>query len=138
MIAIVVVTLVGSFVLLSPPVPPAPAASLPVPDGSVFTTSVMEEWAAHFTVAPGGATLEGSWTGYEGYGTLALVIENATVPKPPPPTGPIDCSALYSWSEQAGSIDTFLPAGPYTVYWGTVCAGASRIVVTQTLQVTPA
>ena len=138
MIAVVVVVLVGSFVLLSPPAPPAPASSLPVPAGSVFTASVAEEWAAHFTVGPGGGTLQGSWTAYDGSGTIELVLENATVSKPPPPTGPVNCPGIYPWVEQLGTINTFLPAGPFTVYWGTVCANASRIVLTQTLEVLPA
>ncbi len=111
---------------------------MPVASGSVFTPTVMEVGAAPFTVGPGGGTLEGAWTAYDGWGNAGLVLENATESKPPPPPGPIMCPLLHSWSEQSGSLSTVLAAGPYSVYGDTFCVGASRIVLPQTLQGTPA
>ncbi len=134
---LVAVAMVGAFVAFRPPPPPPPAEVLPVPVGSVFTANATLSWAAHFTVGVAGAVLSGGWTAYDGAGQMTLVIENATVSKPPPPTGPINCPALFQWNEQAGYLNTYLPAGPYTVYWGTVCAGAAQIVVTQAIQVGP-
>ncbi len=131
---LVAVAMIGGYVLLQPPPPPPPAEVLPVPAGSVFTANATESWAAHFTVGTVGAVLSGGWTAYDGIGQITLVVVNATVSKPPPPVGPINCPDLFQWNEQAGYINTFLPAGPYTVYWGTVCAGASQIVVTQAIQ----
>ncbi len=134
---LVAVAMIGTFVLLRPPPPPPPAEALPVPVGSVFTANATETWVAHFTVGAAGAVLSGAWTAYNGYGQITLVIENATVSKPPPPVGPINCPNYVQWNEQAGYLNTFLPAGPYTVYWGTVCAGAAQIVVTQAIQLSP-
>jgi len=132
----VFVAAVGAYVLVSGRAPPT---SLPVDAGTVFTANGMDTWAAHFTVGPTGGTLVGGWTAYDGIGWVDLVLMNGTVPKPAPPSGPINCPLLRSWSWSNGSVDRALTAGPYTVYWSTgVCSSARQIDVTQTIQVIPA
>ncbi len=132
-LAVVVVATAGAayvFILAGPPSP-----TLPVAAGTVFTANMTEHWAAQFTVGPSGGRFVGAWTAYQGAGLIVLIVVNGTVSKSWPPPA-IFCPLLVSWAQQNGSIDRSLAAGTYTAYWSTgYCSTATRIEVTQTLQV---
>ncbi len=129
---VVVTAAVGAFLLLSPSVPPE---SLPVAVGTEFTWNETDRWVAHFTTGPSGGTLVGAWAAYEGFGDVGPVVVNGTVPKPSPAPGIYHCPALFRWAEINGTVNRPLAPGAYSVYWNTVCAYATQIVVTQTIQV---
>ena len=132
LVAVVVVTsFVGGYLLLAPT---ALASTLPIRAGTTFTANDTATWVAHFSVGPSGGRLVGAWTAYTGSGIVRLVVVNGTVSKPPEIM--VACPLMYSWTESNGTVNTFLPGGPYTVYWSTgFCSYASRIVVTQPIQV---
>ncbi len=78
----------------------------------------------------------GAWTAYDGSGFIGLVVVNGTVSKPPPYV--LLCPLLHAWTQLNGTADQALSPGPYTLYWTAgICSSASRIVVTQTIQVAP-
>lgn len=116
-------------------IPGHPAELLPVPSGTVFSLNETEHWAAHFVVGPAGGRLLGSWTAYDGYGLITLVVVNGTVEKPwPPPV--LFCPRLRNWAQYNGTVNVSLMAGSYTAYWSTgSCSSAAEIVVTQPIQV---
>ncbi len=132
LVIVVVIAVVGAYLLTTSGAPPT---TLPVLAGTSFNSNQSLTWVAHFTAGPAGGALTGAWTAYHGYGFLDLVVVNGTVSKPP--VNVYMCPLLRSWAETNGTVDRTLPPGPYTVYWNQgLCAGASQIVVTQTIQVT--
>lgn len=133
LVVVVVIAVVGAYLLTSSATPPT---TLPILAGTSFNANESLHWVAHFTVGPSGGTLTGAWTAYQGLGFVSLIVVNGTVSKPP--VNLYTCPLLHSWAESNGSIDRPLPPGPYTTYWDQgFCAGASQIVVTQTIQVVP-
>ncbi len=133
LVVVVVIAVVGAFLLTTSATPPT---TLPILAGTAFNANESLDWVAHFTVGPSGGTLTGAWTAYQGWGFVSLILVNGTVSKPP--VNVYMCPLLHSWAESNGSIDRALLPGPYTVYWDQgFCAGASQIVVTQTIQVVP-
>jgi hypothetical protein len=134
-LAIVVVTsVVGAYLLLTPSAPPD---SLPVLAGTAFTANESLHWVAHFTVGAAGGALVGAWTAYDGSGFLGLDVVNGTVSKPP---DVFLCPLiLIHWSERNGTVNVPVAPGPHTVYWTAgYCSSAQQIVVTQTIEVVPA
>ncbi len=112
-----------------------PPQTLPVASGTVFSSSMTEHWAAHFTVGASGGRLVGSWTAYDGAGQITLIVVNGTAEKPwPPPV--LHCPLMSYWAQYNGTVDESLTAGAYTAYWSTgYCSSAAEIVVTQMIQV---
>src|SRR5438128_12694183 len=108
-----------------------PPRTLPIWSGTEFSRSAPSSWAAHFTVYGGGTQIVGAWTAFNGLGYPTLIVVNGTVSRPSEDL--VRCPELRNWPELNGTIDVAVDPGPHTIYWG-VCAGASRIVITETVR----
>jgi hypothetical protein len=131
-LAIVVVAAVGGAYFLA--VAPVPPVSLPIPAGTTFSLNDTLYWAVYFNVSTPDSRLVGAWTAFKGAGDLRLVVANGSVAPPGPYFG--HCNPISFWSVSNGTIDLPVAVGPHTLIWDTFCAGASRIVVTEEIQLT--
>ncbi len=105
--------------------------TLPIPAGTRFAGSEIENWVLHVDVPASGTHLIGAWTAYDGWGFPSLVVVNGTVDRPS--NFMFRCPASTSWSEKSGSIAQWIDPGPHTLYWGN-CLWASSIVITEAIR----
>lgn len=134
-LAVVVVAAVGgAYFCVTPQGLPT---MLPIPEGTTFSLNDTWSWVAYFNVTATGARLVGAWTAYLGAGDPGLIVVNGSVAAPGGPFFLHGCPRLRLWSTYNGTIDQPVDFGPHTLFWSGGCSGASRIVVTETIRLTP-
>ncbi len=124
LLAVLLVTVAGAYLFII-------SGTVPIPAGTRFVGSEVENWVLHVDVPAQGSRLVGAWTAYDGWGFPWLVVVNGTVEKP---SGVLfRCPLSTSWSEKNGSINQWVDPGPHTLYWGN-CLRASSILVTDAIR----
>ncbi len=124
LVVVLLVTVVGAYLFII-------SDTLPIPAGTRFVGSEVENWLVHVDVPAQGSQLVGAWTAYDGWGFPLLAVVNGTVARPSNVL--FRCPASTSWSEANGSINQWVGPGPHTLYWGN-CFRASSIVITDAIR----
>jgi hypothetical protein len=121
-----VVAVGGSYLLAVAPTLPA---SLPIPAG---TAILGYGWVAHFSVPLEGGRLVGAWTAFNAQFGLSLALANGTIA----PYGGCPINVVGLGHELNRTFDILLGPGAYTIFVDP-CSRASRIVITEPIQVVP-
>ncbi len=136
-LAVVVVAAAGGAYLYIAPPGPLPT-TLPIFEGTTFSLNDTYVWAVYFNVSTPGLRLVGAWTAYNGAGDEVLWLVNGTAA---PPGGPVflhGCPpTIYRWSTYSATMDQPVDVGPHTLLWAYGCTFAARIVVTESIRLTP-